>query len=172
MKAASIRVLGALVVMSSLMPARVWASGKVDGVYSVPVSAELEKFASYEVKDTVIDNEAAPSRLRFGLPLALTGVENKIELFRQTDGTWKGNNGDSVCSRTNNTLSCKTKFKDLVIDAKAVEAVNASLFAKEFAGRMAVARAFSTEPVGILSYDLNDYRPNDHKNENQVNYNP
>lgn len=152
----AVRVMAALLLA---LPVAALAADGVSGEYLVPVPEELREFANFSVEPT-LDNDRSPRSIRFALPAELIGEATTIELRRQRDGSFSGPKADARCTRDEFDFSCETRFKNLDIDLDKAATAIATKFddPREIDGRIQVARIFSTEPLGILSYRLPKYR--------------
>lgn len=130
------------------------------GTYRVPVaSPELEPYATYEVEYEADYGDTAPGDLRFWLPDVLTGDAHVTYSMRAVDGEpghFVGPQVEGNCAVIERNLGCQVRFRDLQIDPARVESAVRKRFTDpgEIAGRLAVALAFASEPIGILNYPL------------------
>jgi hypothetical protein len=133
-------------------------------VYSVPVSEVLEPYASYPNDQGIgfiIDGQKAI--LVYHLPKELTGLTTSEIILKGEVGA-----GDSfelrgtcgavgVCKKlaTDQKISCRIKYERLAFDLPARRKILRARYTNplELAGRTQVARLFSKEPVGILTFD-------------------
>jgi hypothetical protein len=134
------------------------ASRPIRGFYEVPVSDEMKPYARYPIKFKADKYQVEPNKISFPLPEALVGHPMQIEMSRVNvnSNEWQGVNVDGTCTQESRYLVCKVRFKDLKIDSEGVKAIVDAKYVKaeEIDGRMAVAKTFSTEPIGILNYKL------------------
>jgi len=126
----------------------------VMGEYRVPVREELKPFATFSSHLTEIDNPKDPKRFVFQLPPELVGTLLSVTMNRESDGKWAGPNASADCKNENQAWVCQVQFKNLPIDSEAVRSFITNKFPdlREASARLEVAREFSTEPIGILSY--------------------
>ncbi|MBY0516365.1 MAG: hypothetical protein K2P81_05625 [Bacteriovoracaceae bacterium] len=128
------------------------------GTYHVPVPAELNQFASFEVIDANIQIVNDKINVSYRLPTELVGpIENTVTL----SGTIKqrkilklrGPNSRATCVNTETQLECKVTYPDLIIDNASVEEYLKQTIQDpaELKARLEVATTFSTEPVGIVT---------------------
>lgn len=133
----------------------------VRGVYEVPVPENLKEFATYPVKyksDSYQANPINPDKVTFHLPATLVGEETVITMTKLEDqeGLWSGPNANADCATVGRNFKCTVIFNDLKMDPIKQEIAIRENFQTEaeIAGRMQVARHFSGEPIGIISYKL------------------
>ena len=128
--------------------------------YSVPVKNErLKKFADFQIEKVEETKEGNQTEIRYILPLELTGVPNEVT-FRTLEAeesaltTLSGPNGSMMCSEGLTKL-CTVQFKNLKIDEAARLDIlqSKSSSARELRGRLSVAKSFSGDPGGVLSYE-------------------
>lgn len=131
------------------------------GTYSVPVSPELEPFATFDLLDAEVVVTATHVKLSYSLPAELVGVGHERIVLngkRRPDGTLKlkGPLGTARCHSAGSDAECVVEYEDMVIDLAGAEtAINArTIDPLERMARLSVAKIFSSEPVGIVKLDL------------------
>lgn len=152
-------ILAVAIFFSLTLPAlRSYAERPVRGVYAVPVDGNLTAYSKYPVKFKSNNYQTEPTHLDFPLPAALVGEEKIISLdkINETTGTFVGTNAKATCATSGRYFTCNVKFNDLAIDPQKVETAIKVTYASdtEASGRLAVARRFGSEPIGIISYKL------------------
>ncbi len=155
-------VFGLLGVMSNAVFADEYQTVEkivAEAKYEVPVSAELKEYASFELPDFEKKVDGDKVSVEYTLPSVLTGNLEKIELkgkvhTNKDEILLKGYKGAAKCVGLLSTITCTISYENLNIDeAKAIEAIKSmSTSEEEFTGRIEVMRAFSTDPVGIITY--------------------
>ncbi len=135
----------------------VFAQPQLQGTYEVPVTnPELKPFSIYTVKSNQDAYETGDTHFEFSLPLELVGKSMNIKMDKVTGetNTWRGPNVEGQCTDANLTFNCSLRFRNLEINDSEVKKVVQSTFEDpaEAEGRLAVALAFSSEPIGILQY--------------------
>ena len=141
-----------LLIISNISFAR-----PIRGTYEVPISGELSKFASYDVKFKSNNYQTLPSTLSFPLPEELTGVPLSITMDRLGNShVWKGENGEGTCAIEGRYLKCTMHFQDLSFDPVKLSAILTNSYpdSTERNAKALIAEKFQSEPVGILIYKL------------------
>lgn len=117
-------------------------------LYEVPVPDDLKDVALFEISDVRVRTRDGVEQIKYNLPLELTGVENRIRLSANGDGTYSGAHAEATCSEK----TCSLKYRDLKFDEAAVR----DLFKRrgiediELDRRMAVFEHFNGNPAGII----------------------
>ncbi len=126
--------------------------------YEVPVAAELKELAIFELQDFEKKTEGDKVVVKYKLPYVLVGNEEKIKLEgKAVSGAEElllvGDKAVATC-RSYDKFVCTIEYNDLDIDqeaaASAIRAISKN--PTEVSGRLEVMRAFSTDPVGIITY--------------------
>jgi hypothetical protein len=133
-----------------------------NATYRVPVPAELEAFSTYSVpaRLTVFHSgesaEKATTELTYVLPAELLGSPTSITMVSQSDGKWSGPTVEGQCAKNNTKFVCNVRYESLKPDLAALREKIRTRFPNpiEAAGRLAVAERFSTEPIGVIEYEL------------------
>lgn len=128
--------------------------------YSVPVQDDLKPYASFNLKKFNLKNYEGETTVKYKLPLELTGIEQKVEFAgvinsKAQQNILTGKNGTMVCEKNSEAkVSCQVEYKNLEIDEKEAisNIVQSSHSRSEMAGKIQVMRAFSSDPVGIITY--------------------
>lgn len=134
---------------------------RANGIYEVPVSAELSPSASYATTDirwTVLDGEA---RLSYDLPASLVGHAINVDFRGPFDasagkGTLTGSAGTADCTVVGTSVVCNETMRGLrpiEVDRDAV-AASARADAASIADRIAIADQFAADPIGIIRFSL------------------
>lgn len=131
-------------------------SGELPGTYTVPVSPELDPYATFDVQNVEFCEREGAVVLDYDLPALLVGKETKIS-FRGAPGVTAvyrlaGNNGTADCAAANGTWSCQEHLTGLEVDSSALDERLASLPPTEASGRRAVASVFGNDPIGVLTF--------------------
>ena len=137
-----------------------FATSAMAATYEVPVTAELREYAIFNLIYFEKKVDGNKFKIKYDLPKMLTGEDEKIEL----EGTYiegsevltlSGDKATAKCTGVDSTkVSCIITYDSLDIDLeRAAENIRkASATDQEFAARLEVMRAFSTDPVGIITY--------------------
>lgn len=128
-------------------------------VYSVPVPAQLEPFASYLVEDVSLCRLSGGIELGYSLPALLVGKKTRVSFtgpFDATTGTYELSSvdGTASCELTGDAWSCLEHFSGLEVDLEEVAEEAEGLSQQEAAARLQVAQLFSGDPIGILDFTL------------------
>lgn len=129
-------------------------SGSIKGTYTVPVSdPALEAAARFPVSVKMKTLSNGDVRLHYTLPAELVGTPQDVDLTGPPGGTLQGPAGTGVCTTTGATTTCKEHLPGMLVDVAAAKLANAgSGTAAQQAARDAVARTFSIDPIGIVSF--------------------
>jgi hypothetical protein len=124
--------------------------------YSVPVPAELEPYASFELGDLRFRQRGDEWTLDYSLPELLLGASRKLS-FRGTldaSGTYElsGDAGSLTCTAEADTLRCDEVLAAVELDRDKLERALAELPAQENEARWAVAERFADDPIGVLRF--------------------
>ena len=137
-------------------------SRAIDGNYNVPVDEpDLLESSHYQTKYNVRKRNAEIQRIKYTLPLELTGESNQVVL-RKTDDTvypWQGESAMGDCSEVAGEFKCQLTYvkEKLVLDVVKTEQQIRNTFAgneAEIQRRLQVAETFRSEPAGITSFPL------------------
>ena len=122
---------------------------------ATPEMAPLQTFdVTYRVRK---DSNGAVQRIRYELPQEVVGVKNEIHISADPSapGGFVSQDADTVCTVDANSqeTQCKLVYKDLKIDAVAVESFVRATYSDpaEQEARLSIARAWSAEPIGFLT---------------------
>lgn len=144
----------ALVFLSTL---NVWAAQ-----YEVPVTPELKAYSVFPLVDFDKKLDGDEIIIKYHLPELLVGEHPRIKLTGKLVGSAQKNNeivltgefADAKCVGSYSSMKCVIEYHDL--DVNEEEVVNLiksqSLSQEEEMGRIQVLKAFSTDPVGIITY--------------------
>ncbi len=155
----SAAVVAILIAISTMFVS--FANARVDAVYEVPTdSPDLTGAARFTARSDQ-DRYGSPDRngkLNFALPEELTGKRISFELLKHSSIAWAGDGTDGskvsgTCSReTKRWFSCTVGFTGLNLDQPARDRLLTQKFGTgvEFSQRLAVARFFEGQPIGII----------------------
>lgn len=154
-----------LLVLSMLLSPLAFAGDKIPAQYEVPVPAELAAFATYDLEGLEVQSESGEVSLRYQLPLALTGVEQKVKLSGrvESDGVMRlsDENGSTMeCREVNAQETCRVVYKGVRQDLGLVKIhlTSLALAPDELEGKFAVAEFFGRaggDMEGIVRYRRN-----------------
>jgi len=132
-------------------------------MYEVPVSPTLKPFASYPIHAIEFNIKGNQAFIGYHLPKELTGLTTSEIILKGEVGAGvsfeiKGTGGAAgVCLKATpeHKIFCRIKYDKLDFDLAARRKILRSEFTNplELAARTQVARIFSNEPVGILSFN-------------------
>lgn len=126
--------------------------------YEVPVdgsNGEAE-YAHFELKNFSVVQDGNTMKLKYELPLEITGVLNEVELSGVLDGsavaTLSGELGKATCSLT--TSTCKIRYENLQLDAGRAQSLlqSMNLSPAELSARLSVGLQFRADPIGIVKF--------------------
>jgi hypothetical protein len=151
---ATFLIFGAYTAHAELAAPRSNDRAEFDGRYEVPVPAdqpELTPFSSFPLDEISLRVRGSEARIKYDLPIELTGVINSIVLTSTADETgafrkWEGPLGTAVCKDN----QCDVAYQDLTIDMNAIQArlVGQGLPMAEIDLRLRVAGHFRDDPHG------------------------
>lgn len=148
------------VLGSAFVGLKVFAAQKIQAVYEVPVPEELKRFATYSVSCKADSYGENPNEMSFRLPAVLVGENKKFKMARSQENPdlWVGDNVSGTCQKVEEKMNCNVQFHDLDIDQRKVEREIFSEFKDPamIAGKLKVALRFGDEPIGIISYVIQD----------------
>jgi hypothetical protein len=133
-----------------------------EGSYRVPVSAELEPFATYPIGSIRFWQEGGMLEIRYGFPRWLSGVSKRIELVgNYADGASEidvsaGELGTGTCVRDGAAFECYEVLPGLTVnrDMARERMIEGGLSPQEIEGRLKVTDSFAVDPIGILSFRI------------------
>lgn len=128
-------------------------------IYSVPVPAELEPFASYSVEDVSLCRLGSGIELGYSLPALLVGKKTRVAFagtYDSANGTYELSSADGTasCELAGEAWSCLEHFTGIEVDLEEVAEEAEDLSQQEAAARLDVAEQFSGDPIGILDFTL------------------
>ncbi len=158
-KTIAFRVIAFFVAAASVMASD--AHARVDAIYTVPtVTPNLAHAANFPTRSdqNIYGSPEKLGLLRFALPEELTGLPTQFELSRKADDKWDGVGTDGskitgTCARESKRwFACTVEFTSVTIDTSARDLILVQRFGRgfEFDQRLAVARAFEGQPLGII----------------------
>lgn len=107
-------------LLSLVLSVLAMASTEISAEYEVPVPAELISYSRFKMDPVKVKTENGQVRVRYKLPILLTGIEQEIEM----QGTYgdngflilKGGKGQAECSGFQEGQQCRVKYKDVQVD--------------------------------------------------------
>jgi hypothetical protein len=113
-------------LLSLILSVFAFASTEIAAEYEVPVPAELAAYSRFKMDPVKVNKEGGEVRVRYKLPLLLTGIEQEIEM-RGTYGSdgvllLEGGKGLAKCSGFQEGQQCRVKYKDVAVDLALAEA--------------------------------------------------
>jgi hypothetical protein len=146
-------------------------SGSYRGTYRVPTSPELAPAATFPLEhdvDWTVANGIVT--LHYDLPVGLVGGDLSVTLTGSIEGGdtslfISGEVGTGTCAAAGTTVTCREVFTGLgvlPIDMAVVEARAATEYSGSVLDRVAVATVFSSDPIGIVDFDLSAPVIDDH----------
>lgn len=132
------------------------------GNYNVPVEeCELVNSSDYTTNYRYNLEDGKVTRMKYTLPLELTGVENRVSITETPEEgfPWSGANARGSCQQVEGKFSCDLIYdaEDLVFDIEKTEEVIRTKFAGnalEIDRRLEVAERFRSEPRGTTSFPI------------------
>jgi hypothetical protein len=147
-------VLKIILTISTILPVSAMAAR-----YSVPVSKDLEKFATFEVASPEISDNGNAIKVVYHLPAELVGpdfkgIEMQMENYHEDKFKLSSPQGKANCVRSDVNTQCALRMKNLGADFSAAKTfiLSKNIPNLEKQGQLKVLRAFSGDPVGILTY--------------------
>jgi len=133
-------------------------AGEYGGTYSVPVAPQLEPYAAFEVESVRFERSSSELRLSYDLPELLLGERRRVS-FRgafAADGrhVLDGDDGVATCQTSASGVRCDEVLRAPELDMDGLERRLVGLPEPEARARRAVAAAFSIDPIGVLSVEL------------------
>lgn len=137
-------------------------SGTYAGSYRVPVAADLEAAAVFDVPTIewrVVDGVAS---LEYDLPPGLVGGKLAVEFSGpiaagDREVVLTSEFGVATCVASATAITCREDFTGLgalPLDTSVVQAVAMRDYAGAVADRVAVAQVFGSDPIGFVTIDL------------------
>ncbi|HKO94147.1 MAG TPA: hypothetical protein VJU61_23500 [Polyangiaceae bacterium] len=124
--------------------------------YSVPVPAELEPYATFELRDLRFRQRGEEWTLDYTLPALLLGAARKLSFRGTTDasGVYElgGDAGSMTCTPEAAELRCDEVLDAAELDRDKLERALAELPAEESQLRRDVAESFANDPIGVLRF--------------------
>jgi hypothetical protein len=124
------------------------------GNYHVPVPAELEPYADFEIVSVRLDVRGGELVLKYDLPELLIGEARGLS-FRGAatpDGSYvlEGDDGTATCRSSADGWTCDEALFAVQLDVEKIERLLDSMSDAEAIGRRSVADRFSVDPIGVL----------------------
>jgi len=143
--------------VTSAPPPSCSQGGNLDGTYTVPVTPELEPYASFDVSSIQFCDHGGSTSLSYDLPALLVGDSTHIAFSGVFDAKaptleLSGDRGSASCSETGATWSCRETLTGIEIDADKLRERLASRPAAEAQARTDVSDVFSQDPIGVLTF--------------------
>lgn len=138
------------------------SDGSFTGRYRVPVSSELDAAAEFPIERVRWKVEDGDVTLRYRLPVGLVGGRVDVKLSGTlTAGAdsveLDGSMGIGSCTASETTIECHETFGDLGTLPRDIELVKRAAV-QQYAGpvgdRVHVANLFGSDPIGIVTIDL------------------
>jgi len=137
-------------------------SGKFIGQYGVPVSPDLADAAIFAVPEVDWSVSGGKATLRYDLPIGLVGGSLSVTLSGPiasgaTTVQLTSSVGSGSCTASGSVITCNEAFVNLgtlPISEAVVEQVATTDYAGPVADRVAVAAAFSSDPIGTVAFDV------------------
>lgn len=135
------------------------ASASTAGTYEVPVEGPIAPFSTNPVSVKFLPIPGGKFRLKYDLPAVIAGPAKEVDLVatETAPGEWSltGTSGTGTCkSSATGAMTCQEHLTGVGVDfaqaSAAVEALGAP--ASETEARIAVAKQFSIDPLGILRF--------------------
>ena len=113
-------------LISLILAAMAFASTEISAEYEVPVPAELVAYSRFKMEPVEVQTENGEVRVKYKVPLLLTGLENEIEM-RGAYGSkgeliLNGGKGRAECDGFQNGQQCRVKYNSLDLDLARSEA--------------------------------------------------
>ncbi len=129
--------------------------------YEVPiVTAELADVAIFPVAEVHYGPRDGVMRLEYDLPAELVGIATPVEFEGPLEPPFElvGEAGTASCSESDGAVVCNESLPGVVVDPEAVRALFAGrgMAAAEIDRRVSVSTQFSSDPLGILRFDIAD----------------
>lgn len=130
----------------------------LDGTYTVPVTAELEPYASFDVSSIQFCEHGGSVSLSYDLPALLVGAPTHLEFRGVFDPSaptleLEGDQGSASCTPAGGTWSCREMLSGIEVDTDKLRERLSGMPAAEAAARSDVSDAFSQDPIGVLTFD-------------------
>jgi hypothetical protein len=126
------------------------------GVYSVPVPADLEPYASYDVPSITSCRRGDVVELGYKLPALLVGQSERVSFAGDYDAAADAfvllGDGTATCEVVAGTWTCLEQFTGITVDLAGVADEAVGLSAEEQAARLDVAQRFGGDPIGIMVF--------------------
>jgi hypothetical protein len=124
--------------------------------YRVPVPAELEPYATFELGDLRFRERGAEWALEYSLPVLLVGQSARLSFRGVADANGayllSGDAGQVTCHVEGDRVHCEEVLVTVQQDAQKLERALAAFSSEEGAARRAVAARFSDDPIGVLTF--------------------
>lgn len=129
----------------------------LSGSYRVPVSTELEPYASFDLNDIEFCMESGAVRLDYDLPELLVGRSEKVRMsgaYTRSAASLDLDSGlgTASCRVADGLWLCRETLHGVSVDASKLDERFAGLPPEEARARNQVAEIFSSDPIGIVSF--------------------
>ncbi len=150
-------------------------TGNYAGHYLVPASSDLAAAATFTVDTVSWTVTGGVATLHYNLPIGLIGGRLAVDLSGPiaagaTQIELTGVNATGTCVAAGTAITCHEVFGDLGVLPISMPVVQTTA-AKEFAGpasqRVAIANLFSSDPIGVVDFDLSAPVVDDHGGGNK-----
>jgi hypothetical protein len=139
-------------------PASEAPNGVYAGTYVVPIEAELEAYARFDVSAVRFDVDGAELGLRYDLPELLLGQARRISFRGTADaaGVYQlaGDAGTASCRRDSNDWVCDEVLRSVELDTNKLDRLLSTLPEAEAQARRSVADRFIVDPIGVLHVQM------------------
>ena len=130
------------------------AVGAPGATYSVPVPAELEAYATFELGDLRFRERGNEWTLDYSLPPLLVGGTRQVSFRGVVSSSsayeLSGDAGSMTCVDQADVLVCDEMLTAIELDRDKLERAFADLPAAESRARWEVANRFADDPIGVL----------------------
>jgi len=124
--------------------------------YRVPVPAELEPYASFELGDLRFREREGQVNLEYSLPVLLVGGTQRVSfrgpLLASGELDLNGEAGRVTCRAVGSSMQCDEVLTQVELDQQKLERALSAFTSDESQARRAVAARFSDDPIGVLTF--------------------
>jgi hypothetical protein len=124
----------------------------------VPVPAELESYALFELESVRLDMNGAELALQYDLPELLLGEARGLSFrggeVRPGEYVLAGDHGVATCRASEGRWRCDEELFGIELDTDKIDRLLSSLPAAEAQARRGVAEWFKIDPIGVLEVEL------------------
>jgi hypothetical protein len=132
--------------------------GVYRGTYFVPVPAELEPYALFELESVRVEVRGDELGLDYDLPELLLGERRGLS-FRGSataagEYRLEGDDGVATCRQSAGRFRCDEALNGVELDSSKIDRLLQPLSDAEARARRGVADRFSIDPIGVLEVEL------------------